>query len=59
MARTVMGGLMASTVLTLVVLPTIYSLIDDFALWLRRLWINTRGTQPVTPAPSEGQAFGD
>jgi hypothetical protein len=40
-------------------LPTIYSLIDDFALWLRRLWINTRGTQPVTPTPSEGQAFGD
>ena len=30
MARTVMGGLIASTVLTLIVLPTYYSLMDDF-----------------------------
>ncbi|MBI3949645.1 MAG: efflux RND transporter permease subunit [Acidobacteria bacterium] len=57
MARTVMGGLIASTVLTLVVLPTFYSLIDDFALWLRRLWLQTRAPQPATPV--EGQAFGD
>jgi HAE1 family hydrophobic/amphiphilic exporter-1 len=41
MARTVMGGLMASTVLTLVVLPTYYTLLDDFAIWCRRLWQNT------------------
>jgi HAE1 family hydrophobic/amphiphilic exporter-1 len=38
MARTVMGGLMASTVLTLVVLPTYYTLMDDFAVWCRRIW---------------------
>ena len=31
MARTVMGGLMASTALTLVVLPTYYTLFDDLA----------------------------
>ena len=31
MARTVMGGLMASTILTLVVLPTYYTLFDDLA----------------------------
>ena len=47
MARTVMGGLIASTVLTLLVLPTVYSLIDDLALAARRLWLRTR------PAPAE------
>jgi hypothetical protein len=46
--------------LALVVLPTIYSLIDDFALWLRRLWLRTRApqAQPQPTAPVEGQAFG-
>ena len=38
MARTVMGGLIASTVLTLVVLPTYYTLFDDLTQWLRRSW---------------------
>ena len=38
MARTVMGGLMASTILTLVVLPTYYILFDDLGIWLRQIW---------------------
>ena len=38
MARTVMGGLIASTVLTLVVLPTYYTLFDDLTTWLKRSW---------------------
>lgn len=38
MARTLMGGLIASTVLTLLVLPTVYRLIDDLSVWLRSLW---------------------
>lgn len=59
MARTVMGGLLAATVLTLLVLPTIYSLIDDLALWLRRLWLQTRTPQPQMVAPVEGRARGD
>lgn len=62
MARTVMGGLMASTVLTLVVLPTVYSLIDDVALWLRGLWINTRPAQAQPAAPvaaNKTPMFGD
>ena len=37
MARTVMGGLLASTVLTLIVLPTYYTLFDDLGQWLRDL----------------------
>jgi len=41
MARTIMGGLMASTILTLVVLPTYYVLFDDLAIWLKRIWHNS------------------
>ena len=50
MARTVMGGLLASTILTLVVLPTVYSLIDDLAMSARRLWLKTRPATVATPA---------
>lgn len=42
MARTVMGGLIASTALTLIVLPTYYVLMDDLAQWARRLWFDSR-----------------
>jgi len=59
MARTVMGGLIASTVLTLLVLPTFYTLLDDLAIGLRRLWLNTRAPQPQPTTPAEGQALGD
>ena len=38
LARTVIGGLAASTVLTLVILPFFYTLLDDFGLRARRLW---------------------
>ncbi len=53
MARTVMGGLIASTVLTLVVLPTVYRLVDDVSVWLRRLWLESR---PALPAPASEAA---
>jgi HAE1 family hydrophobic/amphiphilic exporter-1 len=42
MARAVVGGLITSTLLTLVVVPVVYSLFDDVTGWLRR-----RRTQPV------------
>ena len=38
LARTVIGGLAASTVLTLVILPFFYTLLDDLGLRARRLW---------------------
>ena len=38
LARTVMGGLLASTALTLVVLPTYYVILDDLGIWFRRIW---------------------
>jgi hydrophobic/amphiphilic exporter-1 (mainly G- bacteria), HAE1 family len=48
MARTVMGGLIASTVLTLIVLPTYYTLVDDITLWLRRIWLQS-GNEAIAP----------
>jgi multidrug efflux pump subunit AcrB len=37
MAVTVIGGLLTSTVLSLVVVPAVYTIMDDLAQWLRRV----------------------
>ena len=52
MARTIMGGLITSTVLTLIVLPTYYVLIDDLGRYVRGLWLSTG--QREAQAPAEG-----
>lgn len=57
MARTVMGGLIASTVLTLIVLPTLYTLIDDVASWLKRIWLAS--APPQAHRSAEDPAYGD
>jgi HAE1 family hydrophobic/amphiphilic exporter-1 len=38
MARAVIGGLITSTFLTLLVVPVVYTILDDFGAWLRRRW---------------------
>jgi HAE1 family hydrophobic/amphiphilic exporter-1 len=38
MARAVIGGLITSTVLTLIVVPVVYTVLDDFGGWARRQW---------------------
>jgi HAE1 family hydrophobic/amphiphilic exporter-1 len=38
MARAVTGGLITSTLLTLLVVPVVYTLFDDFQAWILRLW---------------------
>ncbi|MBK9061805.1 MAG: efflux RND transporter permease subunit [Acidobacteria bacterium] len=38
MGRAVIGGLITSTVLTLLVVPVVYTLFDDFAAWIHRRW---------------------
>ncbi len=43
LARTVIGGLTASTFLTLVILPYIYVLFDSLAVWARKVW---RASEP-------------
>jgi HAE1 family hydrophobic/amphiphilic exporter-1 len=56
LARTVMGGLISATVLTLIVLPTYYELFDDLAMWVRRTWCASnpgalaRGQEPTASA---------
>ncbi|MEZ5461586.1 efflux RND transporter permease subunit [Dokdonella sp.] len=37
MARAIVGGLMFSTIVTLLALPVIYSLLDDARLWVRKV----------------------
>ncbi|MDE0623541.1 MAG: efflux RND transporter permease subunit [Bryobacterales bacterium] len=53
LARTVMGGLLASTVLTLVVLPTYYVILDDLGIWFRRI------CQVGAPRPAYQPSSGD
>ncbi|MFH0730198.1 MAG: efflux RND transporter permease subunit [Pseudomonadota bacterium] len=36
MARAVIGGLVTSTLLTLLVVPVVYTMLDDFSAWMRR-----------------------
>jgi HAE1 family hydrophobic/amphiphilic exporter-1 len=40
MARAVIGGLVTSTFLTLLVVPVMYSVLDDFGSWVHRHWKN-------------------
>ena len=41
MGQAVIGGIITSSILTLVVVPVIYTYLDDFAAWLRRKWSNS------------------
>jgi HAE1 family hydrophobic/amphiphilic exporter-1 len=54
LARAVMGGLISSTFLTLLVLPTFYVLGENVRSYLARMWIATRRRPPtaVTSANS-------
>ncbi len=45
MARAVIGGLVTSTLLTLLVVPVVYTLLDDFAGWVHRKWAGNTGTE--------------
>ncbi len=38
MGQAVIGGIITSSLLTLVVVPVIYTYLDDFAVWARRKW---------------------
>ena len=53
LARTVMGGLMASTALTLVILPTYYVILDDFGRWCRRTWVLSAPHSATEPASGD------
>jgi HAE1 family hydrophobic/amphiphilic exporter-1 len=56
MARAVIGGLLTSTLLTLFVVPVVYTLIDDFVLALKRRFAAAPQAAPAggTPQPVAG-----
>ena len=41
MGQAVIGGVITSSLLTLVVVPVVYCYLDDFSQWLRRKWSGT------------------
>ncbi|WP_421736712.1 efflux RND transporter permease subunit [Caulobacter sp.] len=55
MAVAVIGGLITSTVLSLVLVPVVYEFIDDFETWLkpRLARLTTPREAPAAPAPVE------
>jgi HAE1 family hydrophobic/amphiphilic exporter-1 len=55
MGQTVIGGIITSSILTLVVVPVIYTYLDDFGMWLGRLWRGKAATQGLA-APAGGPA---
>jgi len=52
MARAIAGGLVFSTLVSLLVLPTIYSLLDDMSLAVKRLIGEARGRKVAAPVTS-------
>lgn len=55
MGQAVIGGVITSSLLTLVVVPVVYCYMDDLANWARRRWSGTPKTspagEPLEPAP--------
>ena len=49
MGQAVIGGVITSSLLTLVVVPVIYCYLDDLAAWAQRRW---RGAAPAVKAPA-------
>ena len=58
MARSVIGGLITSTVLTLFVVPVMYTLLDDAAAWMTNRGAKRAAADAARPMP-ESLAAGD
>jgi HAE1 family hydrophobic/amphiphilic exporter-1 len=62
MGRAIIGGVVTSTLLTLVVVPVLYSYLDDWAEYRRAHGQHASGARgrqppranPAAPAPAEG-----
>lgn len=48
MARAVIGGLITSTMLTLIVVPVAYSYFDDFGDWVKHLFVTPQREMEIT-----------
>ena len=51
MAIAVIGGLMTSTLLSLLVIPAVFTYVDDFDQWLRRAMTRIAGEKKTNPQP--------
>lgn len=47
MGIAIIGGLISSTILTLIVVPAAFGYIDDFRLWTNRIFFKLTGTRPL------------
>jgi len=54
LARTVMGGLISASILTLIFLPSVSNWMEGVAGWLRRIWRASegRGAAPIEAEPA-------
>lgn len=50
-ATGISGGLIVSTMMTLIVIPVAYSLMDDFVRLLKRIYFGTPAAEGLVPAP--------
>jgi hydrophobic/amphiphilic exporter-1 (mainly G- bacteria), HAE1 family len=48
MARAVIGGLITSTMLTLIVVPVAYTYFDDLGTWMKRRFVSERREREIT-----------
>jgi HAE1 family hydrophobic/amphiphilic exporter-1 len=58
MGQAVIGGIVTSSLLTLVVVPVVYTYLDDFSRVIGG-WIKRRTGAPEPAAPTNGVASGD
>jgi HAE1 family hydrophobic/amphiphilic exporter-1 len=56
MARAIAGGLVFSTLVSVLVLPTIYSLLDDSSLWAKRIVRDSLAAIRRKPTAEQGAA---
>jgi HAE1 family hydrophobic/amphiphilic exporter-1 len=53
MARAIIGGLVFSTLVTLIVLPSVYVMLDDLSRWGKRVWKHARGIDRNTVSETQ------
>jgi HAE1 family hydrophobic/amphiphilic exporter-1 len=56
LARTIIGGLLSSTVVTLIVLPYVNIGVENLARWLRRVWGISRPRRAAEAGPAASPA---
>jgi len=58
MGQAVIGGVITSSLLTLVVVPVVYCYLDDLAQWLRRKVLGRHAHTPALPRRGSEQSGG-